>query len=195
MSREAILKRRARFVSAALLIATGCTRPKDGATPLPDSEAHKPVPEPPVTPPAKVKPMDERPSLAVKVSPAGEAKLKATKDEIEALFVAVDKLAGSVPAPCVLTEKSCKERFAKFADEVAKQKSELIELAPRCPAKLPDDKAIEEMFQKHRDWLMRWIFAINKAAGESADAGAEWEKIRDDAEAAHPQPCLKFACP
>lgn len=195
MSREAILKRRARFVSAALLIATGCTRAKDGATPVPDSEAVKPVPEPPTASPAKVKPMDERPSMTVKVSAASEAKLKATQDEIEKLVAAVDKLASSVPAPCVLTETSCRARFAKFADDVAKQKSELIELAPRCPPKLPDDKAIEEMFQRHRDWLMRWIFAINKAAGQAADAGAEWEKIRDDADAAHPQPCLKFACP
>jgi hypothetical protein len=195
MSREEILKRRARFVSAALLIATGCTRAKEGAAPLPDSEAVKPMPEPPTAKPAKVKPMDERPSLDAKVSAAGEAKLKSKKDEIAKHYAVVDKLASEVPAPCVLTEKSCKERFQKFADEVAQEKFDLIHLAPRCPAKVPDDKAIEDMFERHRDWLMRWIFAINKAAGESADAGAEWEKIRDDAEAAHPQPCLKFACP
>ncbi len=196
MSREEILKRRARFVSAALLLATGCTRAKDGASALPDTEAVKPVPPPPSTaPPAKVRPGEPRPILDAKVSAAGEPKLKVAKDEIEKSFAAIDKLAGSVPVACELGEKSCKERFRAFADEAARIRDDLIGMHMRCPPKAPDDKAIENLREEHRQFMLRWLIAIEKVAGETSDAGAEWEKLKHEAAEAHPQPCLKFACP
>ena len=193
---EEILKRRARFVSAALLLAAGCTKPKDGATAVPDSESVKQVPEPPVTPPPKVKAPPDRPTLDVKVTPAAEKRRDDALAAIDKVHRAVDKLAGEVPAACVLSESSCKARFEAFANRLMQLRDDAYALSPlHCPPKLADDKAIEGLLGNHGGWLSRWLSEIEKVAGETADAGAAWEDIRSSAAAAHPHPCLKFHCP
>ncbi len=194
---EEILKRRARFVSAALLLAAGCTREKDGAAPLPPAEAKKPQPpEAPTKPPPRVEPPADRPSLTAKVSAASATKLADATAKIEKIHATIDKLASAVPAPCVLDEPTCKTRFKAFAGELAKLDDEIYKLSPpRCPAKLPDDKAIEEMVGDHRAWLSKWKHDIENVATAALDAGTAWEDMRREAAMAYPHPCLKFACP
>jgi hypothetical protein len=194
---EEILKRRARFVSAALVLAGGCTREKEGASPLPAAESAKAkTPDPPVTPPPKVQPPPDRPSLDATVSPAAKTKLTDAQAEIEKIYAGTNKLAGAVPAPCALDETSCHARFKAFADELAKLRDEVYQLGPpRCPAKLPDDKAIETMVDNHRRWLSTWLANIEKVATTALDAGTAWEDMRREAAMAYPHPCLKFACP
>ena len=193
---EEILKRRARFVSAALLVVAGCTHPKEGAVAVPDSEATKPTPEPPVKPPPRVEPPANRPTLDAKVTAAADAERVGTVKQIETVYKLVDKLAGAVPAACVLSEPSCHARFKAFADQIAQAREDIRDLTPaHCPAKLPDDKALEALRSAHGAWLGEWLRSIEKIAGETADAGTAWEDLRVEAAKAHPHPCLKFSCP
>lgn len=194
---EEILKRRARFVSAALVLAGGCTREKEGATAVPAAESAKAkTPDPPVTPPPKVPPPPDRPSLEAKVSAAAKTKLSDSQAQIEKIYAGTEKLAAAVPAPCALDETSCRGRFKAFADELAKLREDVYKLGPpRCPAKLPDEKAIEEMVGNHRHWLSTWLANIEKVATSALDAGTAWEDLRREAAMAYPHPCLKFACP
>jgi hypothetical protein len=112
------------------------------------------------------------------------------------VYTEVERLAGSIPAPCVVGETSCLARFAKFADELQVAIDNNGDLSPpRCPPKLADDIAIEAMLAAHRAWMADWLKSIQAVAGTTADAGAAWDDLRADAAASHPQPCLKFACP
>lgn len=194
---EEILRRRARFVSAALVLASGCTRNRDGASPLPDSEAVKAAPSPPMpAPPPRVPPPPDRPALSAKVSAAGEPARDAAIKQIETLHASIEKLAGSIPAACELSETSCHARFKAFAEQIAKLDDDVYALhPPRCPAKLPDDIAVEKLRSEHRSWLDQWLRAIDVAAEQMHDAGTAWHDLRTAARAAYPHPCLKFYCP
>lgn len=195
---EEILKRRARFVSAAiLLVSGGCTREKTTAVATPESESVKQLPDAAVvTPPPRVAPPANRPPLTAKTTAAGEARRDAAIARIEKVYAEIDRLAGAIPAACVVGETSCLARFAKFADELelAEQSNRRLS-PPRCPAKLADDIAIESMLAAHEGWMEGWLSSIRTVTGNTADAGAAWDELRADAAASHPQPCLKFACP
>jgi len=196
---EEILKRRARFISTALVLAAGCSREQSQATRVPEADGKPSVATAQPQPVGPVKPPADRPPLDAKVSTAGESKRAESIASIEKTHAAMSKLAGAVPAPCGLNHADCMAKFKTFADEWARLRDELLDFSPRCPAKLPDDIAIDGMLSAHRAWLTKWLDAI-EAAGKSAalsqsDASNEWNKLRNDAIEAHPQPCLKFYCP
>lgn len=204
MSREEILKRRARFVSAALILATGCTREADGnkASPLPTTEAKPSVAKPPAPPtPPPVKPPANRPPLTAKVTVTGEAKRAEAAARIEKLYEAIEQTANAIPIGCDVAEPACKTRFKLFYDKVADLRDQTYALGPpRCPPKLADDIAVQDMVMAHRAWLFTWLDAIEKAGRESAlaqsgDAGTTLDDLHHEAAMAHPHPCLKFACP
>jgi hypothetical protein len=200
---EEILKRRARFISAAAILAAGCSRDQATTKPVavPSSES-KPTASSPAeskAPPA-VKPPPDRPPLDPKVSTAALAKRADAAARIEKVNKAVEEAAGAIPAGCPLHDPACRARFKIFHDDLAKLRDDAYNLnLVRCPAKAPDDKAIEDMLQRHQDWLYRWIHDIEKAGRAAADvhedAGSVWDELRGEAESAHPHPCLKFACP
>ncbi len=204
MSREKILERRARFVSAALVVMTGCTREADGNKPGPlpttESKATVPKPAPPPKPPGAVPPPPDRPPLTAKVSVTGDAKRAAAAAKIEKIHEAIKQTADAIPAGCVLTDPACHTRFKLFHEKLAELREQVYELGPpRCPPKLADDIAVEAMVDAHRQWFGVWLHEIEKAGKEAAlsqaDAGDEWEQLHHEAAAAHPHPCLKFACP
>lgn len=198
MARDRILERRARFISTAMLLAAGCSREQSSPTKLPDTEvkATDASTPPPAVKPASVKPPPDRPSLDAKVSDAGVTRRDGALEMINKAYGATEKLASSVPAPCTLDHPECKEKLAKFLDEWARIEDELHGFYPRCPAKLPDDIAVDKMLSAHAAWLREWLTSIENAAKSTVgDAGTDWEKLRNDAINAHPQPCLKYYCP
>lgn len=200
---EDILKRRARFISAAALLAAGCSRDqattKPSAVPSTESKPQATAsaaakPPPPVPAPAN------RPSLEATVSAAGQAKRADAAARIEKVHTAIEQAAGAIPAGCPLHDPICRARFKVFADDLAKLREDVYELhAPRCPPKLADDIAVEKMLSAHQTWLYQWLEAIEKAGRDAADqhgdAGSVWEELHSEAAKAHAHPCLKFACP
>ncbi len=199
---EDILKRRARFISAAALLAAGCSRDQSTTKPIavPSTESKPVASAPESKPPPPVKAPANRPPLDPKVSTAGQPKRAEAAAAIEKVNTAVEQIASAIPAGCALHEPACRARFKVFIEDLAKVREDVYALqVVRCPAKLPDDIAIEKMLQDHQDWLNRWIYEIDKAGRAAADAhedaGSVWEELRNDAEKAYPHPCLKFACP
>ncbi|MGZ3420173.1 MAG: hypothetical protein ACXWUG_14985 [Polyangiales bacterium] len=199
--RDAILRRRARFVSAALVLA-GC-HPKDEsvkASAVPSAESKSAQkPQPPKAPPP-VKPPPDRPAMTPTVSTTGEAKRAAAAARIEKVEKAIEELAGAIPIGCDLGDPVCRGRFKVFADEIAKLREQTHALhPPGCPPKLADDIAVDRMVLDQRAWLGRWIDDIEKAGRASADAiadsGTAWDDLKSDAEKAYAHPCLSFACP
>jgi hypothetical protein len=195
-ARDRILERRAKFIGTALALATGCSRDPAASIKSPDgdgksvSTAVAGDKAPPVPPPT------ERPSLVADVSDAGVGARDDTVAQIKALEDATSKLAASVPAPCPLDHAACKARLRAFADEWARLQGDAVQLERRCPAKTPDDRAVETLMREHRGWLLVWLAAIQKAARASVQGGgAEWDELVQKAEEAHPQPCLKYYCP
>lgn len=196
--REEILKRRAQFVSAALLLAVGCNRDKPMASAVPDAESKKVALEPSPKPPARVEAPPNRPPLTAKVSVTGEAKRAAAAARIEKLEKAIDELSGAVPAGCELSDPICRARFRLFHEQLAKLREQIFSLLPPgCPPKLADDIAIREMVSHQHVWLTQWLEAIEKVGRATAigDAGTVWDELRADASRAYAHPCLSFACP
>lgn len=192
-ARDRILERRARFISTALVLAAGCSREQAQATRAPEKDVQPTVSAQPAS---AVKPPKDRPPLDATVSDAGVVHREEARRQIDATYTAVEKLASSVPAPCPLEHADCKAKFAAFADEWARLEDELHAFLPRCPAKTPDDKAVEAMLTAHRNWLQEWLKAIDEAGRVAAgDAGTAWSDLREKAIEAHPQPCLKYYCP
>lgn len=203
MSREEILRRRARFVSAALMLSTGCSREpartEVKAVPSAEAKASASPAEPP-RPPPPVKPPPDRPSLAIKVSAAGEATRAAAAASIEKVHAAIEELAGAVPVGCMLTEPACRARFKVFAEDVARLRDDVYRLwRAHCPPKAADEKAVAAMLQDHQTWLGKWIDRIESAGAAAAaaqgDAGSTWDDLRADAAKAHAHPCLSIVCP
>jgi len=199
---EDILKRRARFISAAALLAAGCSRDQATTKPtaVPSSESKPTVSVPESKPPPPVAAPANRPSLDPKVSTAGQPKRAEAAAAIEKVNTAIEEISGAIPAGCPLHEPVCRARFKVFHDDLAKLRDDVYKLhEARCPAKLPDEIAIEKMLQDHQNWLNRWLFSIEKTARAAADvhedAGSVWDELHNEAAKAHPHPCLKFACP
>ena len=197
-TRDRILERRAKFISTALVLAAGCSREQgNGASKLPEAESKPATSVTAVQAAGPVKPPPDRPSVDPKVSAAGVTRRTQMVEFIEKVHAATAKLASSVPAPCAFGHEECKARFVVFTDEWARIKDELRGFYPRCPAKLPDDVAIDKMLSEHHRWLTKWLAAI-ELAGRSAiqgDSGTEWDDLLQKAADAHPQPCLKYYCP
>lgn len=200
--REAILRRRARFVGAALVLC-GCHRDEGAGTranAVPSSESKSvQKPEPPKAPPP-VKAPPDRPPFTAKVSTAGEAKRAAAAAKIEAIERSLEEVGGAIPIGCDLGEPACRGRFKVFAERVAQLREQIYALHPiGCPPKLADDQAVERMVLDQRTWLGRWLDDIEKAGRASADgiadAGSAWEDLRADAAKAYAHPCLSIACP
>lgn len=200
---EDILKRRARFISAAAILAAGCSRDQSTSKPVavPSTESKPTASAPAETkPPPPVKAPADRPPLDPKVSTAGQAKRADAAARIEKVNAAVEQAAAAIPAGCPLHDPACRARFKVFHDDLAKLRDDVYDLhLVRCPPKTPDDKAVEDMLQAHQAWLYRWIDDIEKAGRAAADAhddaGSVWDELHKEAAAAHPHPCLKFACP
>jgi len=196
-----ILKRRARFISAAALLAAGCSRDRatPGPTAVPSSES-KPATTANAKPPPPVKPPADRPSLDAKVSTAGQAKRADAAARIEKVHGAIEQVANALPAGCPLHDPVCRARFKVFVGDIERLREDVHDLlVVRCPAKAPDDVALEKLLQAHQTWLYRWLDDIDRAgraaADQHEDAGSVWEELHRDAASAYPHPCLKFACP
>ncbi|MBI2392309.1 MAG: hypothetical protein HYV09_22160 [Deltaproteobacteria bacterium] len=203
MSRDEILRRRARFVSAALMLTTGCSREpaRTDAKAVPSTEAKAvaSTPEPPrPTPP--VKPPADRPTFAITVSTAGEAKRAAAAASIEKIHAGIEELAGAIPIGCLLVEPTCRARFKVFATDVARLREDIYRLSPpHCPPKAADDKAVEAMLHAHRAWLGQWLDKVEDAgraaAAAQGDAGSAWDELHAEAAKAYAHPCLSLVCP
>jgi hypothetical protein len=196
--RDEILARRARFVSAALVLALGCKGDKPNALAVPDAETKKATPAPEPKPPPKVAPPLNRPPVTAKVSVSGEAKRAAAAAKIEAIEKSIDELAGAIPAGCGLADTICRARFKAFADQLAKIREDIYALSPpACPPKLADDIAIQKMISQQHVWLSQWLDQVEKVGREQVrgDAGTAWQELYADAAKAYAHPCLEFACP
>lgn len=197
--KDRILRRRAQFVSAALLLS-GCHQSETGkANAVPSSE-HKVVEKPDPKPPPVVKAPPDRPAFTAEVSTAGEAKRAAASAKIEAIEKSLEELGAAIPTGCDLNEPACKGRFKVFAEKVTQIQEQLQALGNfPCPAKTPDEGAIRRMILDQRTWLTRWLDEIEKTgraqADAIADAGKAWDDLRADAAKAYAHPCLEFSCP
>lgn len=202
MRDDEVLRRRARFVTAALLVA-GCSKNEGRGTiePTPTSEnapsasAPTPAPEPKV---AKVPAPPDRPSRTATVSAAAAPRRDAVVAHADKIHAAVDALAGSIPAACKASDPKCAALWKDFFGRLETAR-DMNSVAPSCPPKGADEIALAELRNAHATWHHRWLADIDKAVtaalkkgGPDADGlSALW----DDARNAHAQPCLSIACP
>lgn len=201
MRDDEILRRRARFVTAALLVA-GCSK-NEGRSPIeptPSSEkAAIPAPSAPSPPPvAKVAPPPDRPSRTATVSTAAAPRRDAVVAHADKIHATIDALAGAVPAACKASDAACVAAWKDFFGRLETVR-DMNFVAPSCPPKGADEVAIQELRNAHAAWHHHWLAEIDKVvsavlkkAGTDADVlSALW----DDARSAHARPCLSIACP
>lgn len=163
--------------------AASASAPASAAPPKVSAVA--PKPPPPVLPP------ELRPTLAIKVSPAGEPKRADTATKLEKVYAAIEEIANAEPAGCAIELPGCKKRFELFASDVARLRKTNAAagyvVCPKGAPKTADDLAIEQMAQKQISWLSRWIDDV-EAIGRAGYAGNDsaWEELKIAAEKQHP---------
>lgn len=197
---EEVLRRRARFVATALVLA-GCTKEKPSSVePLPSQEG-KPTTTTSATtlaPSPGVAEPPDRPALTAKVSPAAQKDLEARVKVIDDLYVAIKKTASALPPKCDLAEADCLAKVRAYVLLLGDHKDAIPD-APRCPPKGADALALEKLRDDHARWFGKWLKLIDERLdsqyASSADAGGVLAGLRMQADQAHPQPCLKYSCP
>lgn len=201
MRDEEILRRRARFVTAALLVA-GCSKNEGRSTiePTPSSEKATPSAStaPTPTPLAKVPPPPDRPSRTATVSATAAPRRDAIVAHADKIHAAVDALAASIPAACKASDAKCVAAWKEFFGRLETAR-DMNFVAPSCPPKGADEIALDELRNAHAAWHHRWLADIDKAAAAALEKGGPDAKglsaLWDDARNAHARPCLSIACP
>jgi hypothetical protein len=105
MRDDALFRRRAWFVGAALLVSA-CSKDEGRATISPTPSTEKPAASAPASI-AKVAPPPERPAKTTVVSAAREKEKDAVLAKIETVHAALDALAGSIPTACATSDPKC----------------------------------------------------------------------------------------
>ncbi|MBL8717210.1 MAG: hypothetical protein JNL79_14585 [Myxococcales bacterium] len=204
MRDDEILRRRARFVSAALLVA-GCARSEGRTTiePLGSTEKATGPSTPPSSVPAspphapKVAAPPDRPARTATVSATAAARRDAIVAHVDKIHRAIDELAAQIPALCKASDPAC---VAAWKDYFARLETtrDLNFVAPHCPPKGADELELGRLRDVHAAWHDRWLASIDKAVAkvlaESAD-GKVFGDLWGDARSAHARPCLSIACP
>jgi len=199
---ERILRRRAQFVGAALLVA-GCTeRRAHEVSPLPSAE-QKPVSSvPPPAAPEPVLPETPRPPRTAKVSNDAGADLASALSRIEAMFARVDAASRMIPAGCDLGDTACRARWKAVAEKLAQIEDAFWGFhGSWCPPKTSDAKAIDALIADHQVWLRTWFDRIRRTAVDTlekhsgADGGSVFQEMFLEEARKNPHPCLSIACP
>lgn len=202
MRDDEILRRRARFVGAALLVA-GCSKDESRVAITPTPSAEKATTSAPSAsaPPRviKVAAPPDRPPRKATVSAAAEKQKDAELARIDKVYSAVDGLAGSIPTVCATSDPKCvaawKDYFGRLED--ARDANYLM---PSCPPKGADAIALDELQRAHAAWHGLWLQHIDEAVVatlEKAEASGHKTLLLlwGDARNAHARPCLSIACP
>ena len=210
--REAILRRRAFFVSSALTatlgpsVLAGC--PQDQPTApsaepptvlVPEPiETTAPTAAPPPTPsPAPPEPTGDLPPLDVPDDVSAEARLhfeNLARDvpPIHAHLAAASKLLAT---PCPIEDAACDAHWESIARHLAKAKDALSYLGPRCPGSSKDAKRFDARHAMHAAAIRARIARVEeRAASQLAGDPAQRRCESHQRAAAVPRPCLKFAC-
>lgn len=212
-NREAILRRRAFFVTSAIG-ALGCS-PEQSSRPPPTTaaptanEVQVPAtPEPtasvdsdaPAPPPRATPDAGAMPSLDVPpgVSEVAQGHYEDLARDVPRLHNELDGLEKLVPDACAIGEARCDAAWRKLADGLWQFQRELWRLGPRCGGSSEDAKAFGERLQAHRQHLeKRRDDIVARVQGQLAESSDKqrWDKHQLEARKAAPQPCLKYACP
>lgn len=185
-------------MTAALSGLAACSKVSE--TPHADPSA-KPLP--PVSAAPSAQPEAELPKdLPPLATPSGVSEM--AKEQYERLAAQVRSIhehlaraANTIPS-CKLDGEACKKAFRAVADHLVVAEQTIGELGPRCAGSSKDAKAVEARVEEHRKYARDRYEKILKrirTALEGEDAGSTWEDIVQASQQAHPQPCLKFACP
>lgn len=207
--KKAILRRRTFLVTSALA-ALGCTK-----APQPTTEPEKPeqvvvVPEAqedagatteaPPAPERDAAVLGDMPPTDV---PAGVGEI--AKRNYETLYRvmkashehlnAIEKMLPS----CNILDASCEPKFAALATKFVAIEEELFSMRA-CNGTSAEAKAYREREAAHMKYLaerkQRAQDDIDKVLAPGGTAAKErWQKLMQQAEAANPRPCLRYACP
>jgi hypothetical protein len=200
--RNAILRRRARFVGSALLALAGC-----------GGEQAKPPPESPVdVPPAHATPAPATPAPG----PSKQATLPpldvpedargTARQMYEGLAVKVtrvhdklDEMNRLLPDACDLSEKgeACGGAWRLVAKDLDELRFEISEFTPLCPGQSSEAQAFQERVEQHTSYANDRLQALNariERAFSSAPGGAEgWREFAAKERTPRPVACLDCA--
>jgi len=202
-TREGILLRRARFVTAALAGLAGCN-PTRTSEPAKADPSARPIPSVSATASASAVHEDDLPEglppleTPAGVSAAAKEQYERLDKKVRAVHVELAKAANLLPS-CAIADEACKKTYREVADHLVTAKQEIDELGPRCAGESKDAKAVDVRVEEHRKFAKARLEKIKNRVMASIDAqGAPAKKAWDDvfaaSEDAHPQACLKFAC-
>jgi hypothetical protein len=211
--REAILRRRAFFVSSALTatlgaslgsVLTGCPQEKPTSGPEPPSvlvpetpKTAAPTAAPPTPDPQPSEPTGEFPPLDVPDDVSAKARLhfENLARDVPAIHAELAAAAKLLSTPCPIEDAACDAHWESIARHLAKAKDALSHLGPRCPGSSKDAKRFDERLAVHAAAIRGRIARVEeRAASQLAGdpAAKRWEAHQRAA--AVPRPCLKFAC-
>ncbi|MEZ4221701.1 MAG: hypothetical protein R3B13_12290 [Polyangiaceae bacterium] len=202
-----ILERRALFVGSSLALLS-CGPKPPAETPAGASTAVS-VPESPPTAsteevgvveaPPERQPRSE-PDFEVPEGVSERAReyydhlFKSVRTQLETLDAAERKL----PKPCDVTVPGCEAAFRGVADVLLdfEQSQRFSYFCPGSSAEAKEfakaaDRLRQQVTERHGELTKLIVAAMS---GKGIDADKEWERIRQEAYAARPHPCLSFAC-
>ncbi len=199
-TRERILLRRARFVTAALSGLTACSKVSEAPRADPSTKPLPPVSASPSAQPEAELPAD-LPPLATPsgVSEMAKEQYERLAKQVRSVHEHLARAANAIPS-CKLDEEECKKAFRAVADHLVVAEQTIDELGPRCPGSSKEAKAVDARVDEHLEYARERLQKIRKRVttaldAQGTDAGSTWEEIVQASVQAHPQPCLKFACP
>ncbi len=202
MRDDEILRRRARFVSAALLVA-GCSKDEGRATITSTPSAEKATSSassaPAPAPAAKVAPPPDRPARKATVSAAAEKQKEAVLAQIDKIHAALDALGTSVPVACATSDPKCVAAWKDYFARLEGTRDSNV-VMPACPPKGADATALDALRRAHAAWHELWLLDIDAATLAALKRATESDQktlglLWGDARSAHARPCLSIACP
>ncbi len=207
--RTRILQRRAAFLSSALT-ALGCSAqpPQPAGDPvvtLPDPPPAEPEPTakatttPEAPPPKDVAP-GQQPSLEIPtdVGEVARKKFEHWAKSMKQIYELLDQMETALPEDCDILHSACDERWRKLA-LLGIELNKVGMFLHHCPGSSEDAKRFDAFRKEHQAYRggrqAKLDGRIDRTLASGGDAARKrWVEHQQQARAAHPVPCLSFAC-
>lgn len=208
--KKAILRRRTFFVTSALAALGSCTKTPPPTEPEPKPEQVVVVPEAesdagetPQAPPEAERDASSTGEMPPTDVPAGVGEIARRNYEtlyrvMRAAHEHLKAIEAQTPS-CDVLDKACEPRFAALATKFVAIDEELSGMRA-CGGSSAEAKAYREREAAHLQYLgdrkKRALDEIDRALAPGGTPAKErFKQLMQQAEAANPRPCLRYACP
>jgi hypothetical protein len=206
--RKAILRRRTFFVTSALAAIGSCARTAPPATqpeqlvvvPSAEPDAGEVTAEAPPAPERDASNLDDMPPTDMPSNPGEIAKrnYETLYRVMKASHAHLTDIEMTLPS-CNILDQACDAKFAAIAAKLVEIDEELFGMRA-CGGTSAEAKAYREREAAHRKYLTdrrkRVEDEIERLAAKGGNGATErWVLLKKQAQAANPQPCLRYACP